>query len=146
MSDSRAIAAISAALAHLLQPAGGDTLQLTLYRVTPNARLRNARPRPGEVTQPTMAVDLHYLIAFAGDAGLPLGKVLTILAANAVLTAETIDAHVADPGLHGAVAPGEILQIGLETPTLDEASNLWQALAQPLRPALFYTVGPVLLA
>ena len=93
-----------------------------------------------------MAVDLHYLIAFAGDAGLPLGKVLTILAANAVLTAETIDAHVADPGLHGAVAPGEILQIGLETPTLDEASNLWQALAQPLRPALFYTVGPVLLA
>lgn len=146
MSDSRAIAAIPAALAQLLQPAGGDTLQLTLYRITPNARLRNTRPRPGEVTPPTIAVDLHYMIAFAGDAGQALGKVLTILASNAILTAETIDQHVADPGLQNALSPGDIVQISLETPTLDEVSNLWQALAQPLRPALFYAVGPVLLA
>lgn len=94
MSNSLAIATVTAALAQLVRtaaqgavggadviigrpeaPANGDAqprVRLYLYQVTPNAALRNAdlptRRGNGEVVQrPTAALDLHYMLAFYGD-------------------------------------------------------------------------------
>lgn len=142
MSDGRAIAAIGAALAAILQPVGD--IVPTLYRITPNSRARNARPLPGSVVPRATAIDLHYLVA--GENTHQLGRAITTLAAHPVLTGAGIDSLVTETDLHGAVPADEILQVTLETLTIDEASTLWRALGQPLKPALYLVVGPAMLA
>lgn len=145
MSDARAIAAITATIAAILLPIGPGVAP-TLYRVTPNSRARNAPPRAGTAGSRATPVDLHYMITGAGDTGLQLGAAITTLAAVSRLDGTTIDRHVADPALHGALGADENVQVALEALTLEDTTRLWQALGRPLQPALFYTVGPVLLA
>ncbi|WP_426163721.1 Pvc16 family protein [Sandarakinorhabdus sp. DWP1-3-1] len=145
MSDSRAIAAITAALTALLLPIGPGVAP-TLYRVTPSSRARNALPRAGTALSRGTAVDLHYMITGAGDIGLQLGAAITALAASPLLDGTAIDRHVVDRGLHGAIAADEHVQLAAEILTLEETALLWQALGQPLQPALFYLVGPLTLA
>lgn len=96
MSDYRAIAAVTATLQNILQPAvsaavsgapvrparperavqvaSPGEVHLFLYQVTPNAALRNAelpvRRSDGTlIRRPQVALDLHYLITFYGDEG-----------------------------------------------------------------------------
>lgn len=96
MSDYRAIAAVTATLQNILQPAvsaavpgapvrparpekavqvaSPGEVHLFLYQVSPNAALRNAelpvRRSDGTlIRRPQLALDLHYLVTFYGDEG-----------------------------------------------------------------------------
>lgn len=96
MSNYNAIAAVTGALRHLLQPAVGAAVtnaqvgfhrpdkdaaahkeakvNIYLYQVSPNAAYRNAdlpaRRAGGTLVQrPQVALDLHYLFTFHGDEG-----------------------------------------------------------------------------
>ena len=98
MSNHLAIAAVSATLSQLLQgaagadlpgaavrlgrppsdgsPPAGPEISVFLYQVSPNAAYRNADlPVRGQdcqmVRRPRAALDLHYLLSFAGDEGRP---------------------------------------------------------------------------
>jgi hypothetical protein len=96
MSNSNAIAVVTGALQHLLQPAvgaavtnanvgfnrpdkdpsalKGAVVNVYLYQVTPNAAYRNAdlptrRAGGTSMQRPQVALDLHYLFTFHGDEG-----------------------------------------------------------------------------
>jgi hypothetical protein len=142
MSDNRIIAATTAALQGLLASAGPGAA-VTLYRITPNMLQRNRRPGGG-LQAPAAVVDLHYAISFRGDdMQRQLGVAIAQFSAVPVLSGTMIDGYIADPSLHGALLPTEALQIVPETLSLVELSAVFQALGQPLQPAIFYTIGPL---
>src|SRR5690349_9729140 len=92
-------------------PEGQSTVTLFLYRVTPNAALRNddlpTRTADGAILRqrPRAALDLHYLLSFAGDEGefVPqrlLGVAVGELHAQPILTRDEIaQASEGDPFL-----------------------------------------------
>jgi hypothetical protein len=135
MSDSRAIAAVTATLQHRLQSAlvgEGATVTVTrpgsatngtpaasvnlfLYQVTPNAAWRNrdlpTRRADGRlVDRPQLALDLHYLLSFYGDEKLfvpqrLLGRASRALHARPVLTRAMIASALADAAVSPDLGP-----------------------------------------
>jgi hypothetical protein len=151
MSNSLAIATVTAALATLIQKAaqqavGGAEVvigrpqntppanaqrwvQLCLYQVMPNPALRNAdlptRDPAGKVTQrPQVALDLHYLLAFYGDD--------KELEPQRMLGAVARDLHakpvLSRQAIHDAIASLPVLSGS----NLDEAMELVRVTLMPL--------------
>lgn len=120
---------------------------LKLYQLTPNAALRNAeepvRRSDGSVAKrPRLALDLHYLVSFVGDAGSYdaerlAGAVLIDMHARPTLTAAEIADYLASlPSGHvlaGADLGDQLERVRFTPRALDleNLARLWGLLNQP---------------
>lgn len=164
--------AVSALPPDLLDPPGSaqvNRLNLFLYRVEPNAALRNVGP-PGRgaagrrSTHVPLALDLHYLLVAYGTEELHgeilLGHGMKLLHETPVLTRDAIRRSLAPPvaaaSEPGASPRGALFNTELAehmepvriTPTLltvDELTRLWSALQCRYRTAAPYLASVVLL-
>ena len=142
-------------------------LNLFLYRISPNAALRNedlpTRNRAGHITRrPRLALDLHYILtAVSGQelhAEILLGYAMQLLHEQAVLGRETIraalDLAVIDEILPPAFDPVraseiadqiELLKITPRTLSMDDMSKLWTSFQASYRTTVGYDVSLVLI-
>lgn len=163
MSNALAIATVTTALAQIVRAAaqsvvnGADVLtgrpdpaatpahriHLFLYQVSPNTAMRNndlpTRSSDGKVvTRPTVALDLHYLLAFYGseselEAQRMLGAVARDLHSRPLLTLSMIQGAIASqPFLSGSNLADAIETVKF-TPlavSLEEMSKIWSIFYQ----------------
>ena len=167
MSNYLAIATITAALRNALQNVldvdvpgatvvtqppkstgiGNQAAEVCLYlfRVTPNAALRNSdlptrRSGGTRVKRPQVALDLHYLISLYGDEAdlVPqrmLGSIVRTLHAQPVLTRQVIQSAMTDPNyvfLTGSdlAEAAESIKFYPNALSLEELSKLWSVFFQ----------------
>ncbi|TQN42893.1 uncharacterized protein DUF4255 [Blastococcus colisei] len=141
---------------------GQSTSQVTifLYRVTPNAALRNAdlptRGADGNDVRrrPRVAIDLHYLLSFSGDEEqlVPqrmLGTSLAALhSAPGLSRAELATASQDEPWLTGSDMAQEVesVHFSLGQLSLDDMSKVWSVFVQvPYRLSVAYGASVVLI-
>ncbi|MBX3639485.1 MAG: DUF4255 domain-containing protein [Nitrosomonas sp.] len=163
MSNALAIATVTAALAQIVRAAvqsilpGADVLterpdgtspsgprvRLFMYQISPNTALRNndlpARTAGGNLMQrPTVALDLHYLLAFYGDERAlepqrMLGAAVRDIHAKPVLMRRMIeDAIASEPFLSDSDLADAVEQVKF-TPlplSLEELSKIWSVFFQ----------------
>lgn len=146
-----------------------NQLNLFLYRVEPNTAMRNVGP-PGRgatgrrVTNPPLALDLHYLLIAYGTEELHgellLGHGMKLLHETPVLTRDALRRSLA-PSVAAASGPGmsarkllfnaelaeqmEPVRITPAPLTVDELTRLWSALQCRFRTAAAYMASVVLL-
>ncbi|HEY0376654.1 MAG TPA: DUF4255 domain-containing protein [Pyrinomonadaceae bacterium] len=144
-------------------------LNLFLYQVTPNAGWRNVgQPsrdgRGDRLTNPPLALDLHYLLTAYGEQELHteilLGYGMQLLHETPVLTRDAIrrslvPADILDPGdlppaLQGLYASGlaeqvEQVKICPMSISTEEISRLWSAFQAKYRPTAAYQATVVLI-
>ncbi len=144
-------------------------LNLYLYQVTPNAGWRNvgqpSRDARGDrLTNPPLALDLHYLLTAYGEQELHteilLGYGMQLLHETPVLTRDAIrrslvPADILDPGdlpasLQGLYASGlaeqvEQIKICPMSISTEEISRLWAAFQAKYRPTAAYQATVVLI-
>jgi hypothetical protein len=172
MSNSLAIAAVTAALRHLLDRGlsadvpgtrvttrppdkardgqSGNQVNLFLYRTAPNAAWRNA-DWPGSDGQPPLALNLSYLLSAYGqndDDPDPyshrlLGEAMRILHDHAVLDPAAVREALPGNDLH---EQAERVRVALQPLSLDELSKLWTTFQTPYRISVAYEVSVVLIA
>jgi hypothetical protein len=163
MSNALAIATVTTALAQLVRTAaqsevnGADVItgrpdpagtpahrvHLFLYQVSPNASLRNndlpMRSSDGKtVKRPTVALNLHYLLAFYGsdnelETHRMLGAVVRDLHAQMVLTRSNIQNAIASQSFLVRSNLAEAVEQVKFTPlaiSLEELSKLWSIFFQ----------------
>jgi hypothetical protein len=130
-----------------------------LYRVTPNAALRNddlpTRGSDGVLRRrPRAAIDLHYLLSFSGDesALVPqrlLGSTLAALHARATLSRDEIRLAISvETWLQSSNLADEVEQVKftMATISLDELSKIWSVFFQtPYMLSVAYEANVVLL-
>lgn len=153
-------------------PIDGDgasaRLNLFLYHVAPNAGWRNvdlpSRDASGrKVSNPPLALDLHYLLTAYGIADLQaevlLGYGMQLLHENPVLSRAAIRTALNPSPVSGAVLPSvyqalrsadlaeqfEMLKITPMTMNTEEMSRLWSALQAHYRPTAAFQVSVVLI-
>jgi hypothetical protein len=144
-------------------------LNLFLYQVTPNAGWRNTNlpsrnSRGDRLTNPPLALDLHYLLTAYGEKELHteilLGYAMQLLHETPVLARDAIRRSLAplDPLEGGALPPAlqglyssglaeqiEQLKISPLTVSTEETSRLWSAFQTHYRPTAAYQVSVVLI-
>jgi hypothetical protein len=142
-------------------------LNLFLYRVSPNAALRNddmpTRDRSGRITRrPRLALDLHYIVtAVSGEelhAEILLGYAMQLFHEQPILGRETIRAALElaalddilpasfDPIRASELADQiELLKITPRTLSMDDMSKLWTAFQASYRTTVAYEVSLVLI-
>ena len=144
-------------------------LNLYLYQVTPNQGWRNAaqpsRDASGaRLTNPPLALDLHYLLtAYGGDdfvSEILLGYGMQVLHETPVLARDAIRAALApqSPVTGSALPPAfmaltaadladqvEMIKIVPEALSIEELSKLWSAFQTHYRTAAAYRVSVVLI-
>jgi hypothetical protein len=146
----------------------GPRLNLFLHQVTLNAALRNvgfpSHDSDGaRITNPPLALDLHYLLTAYGNgdlqAELLLGYAMQILHENPVLARASIRKALNPAPVNGGILPPtyqalrsadlaeQMEQIKI-TPTAlnpEEMSRLWSALQAHYRPTVAYCASVVLI-
>ncbi len=177
MSNALGIAAVTTALRNLLEAGvNGDTLlgfvrttasppdkargsgdndnqlNLFLYQTTLNAGWRNSdmprRMQPGEVGQPPLPLNLHYLITVYSrdnDDALGhriLGRAMSVLHDHPLLGAGEIRAALAEAGLHDQV---ERIRLTPQPLSLEELSKLWTIFQTQYRLSAAYEATVVLI-
>jgi len=143
-------------------------LNLFLHQVTPNAGWRNARlpsrdDRGARLTNPPLALDLHYLLTAYGSAELHseilLGYAMHLLhetpvldrqAIRTALSAGTVDGTILPPAFQALSAADladqvEQIKITPETLSTEEMSKLWSAMQAHYRPTAAYHLSVVLI-
>lgn len=143
-------------------------LNLFLHQVTPNAAWRNAalpsRDAAGDrISNPPLALDLHYLLTAYGRAELQaevlLGYALQLLHESAVLPREAVRRALDPDVVDGAILPTvyqrlrgadlasqiELLKITPAALGAEEMSRLWSALQAHYRPTAAFQVSVVLI-
>ncbi|HMQ65670.1 MAG TPA: DUF4255 domain-containing protein [Arachnia sp.] len=143
------------------RPEAGDgqaqsQVSVFLYRVTPNAALRNndlatrdSNGRP--VRKPTAALDLHYLLSFTGDEQnhIPqrmLGIAVASLHAAAPLSRAELGAAATDGwvGASDLADDVEFVKFSMSPMTLDDLSKLWSVFLQvPYQLSVVYEASVV---
>ncbi|HWA89502.1 MAG TPA: DUF4255 domain-containing protein [Rhizomicrobium sp.] len=125
--------------------AKGAALILFLYRIMPNASLRNrerrvlndAPPPQAIVYDNSLPLDLHYLITVgtrAGSSEEPLLKTLGL----------AMRALNSEPQLSGAILGHETVNVSLEPLSTEEASRIWALFpATNYRTSVGYIATPV---
>jgi hypothetical protein len=153
-------------------PIDGDDavprLNLFLYQVTPNAAWRNvdlpSRDASGRrLSNPPLALDLHYLLTAYGIAELQaevlLGYGMQLLHEHPVLSREAIRTALNPSPVSGALLPSvyqalrsadlaeqvEVLKITPTAMSAEEMSRLWSALTAHYRPTAAFQVSVVLI-
>jgi hypothetical protein len=143
------------------QTSGQAKVTIFLFQATPNAAWRNAdlptrRPDGAAVQRPQAAIDLHYLISFAGDESRQeperlLGVVLPILHAQPVLSRKMLRDIIAKPENSHLSASDladqvELVRLVPLAMTIDELSKLWSVFFQiPYRLSVVWQASVVLL-
>jgi Pvc16 N-terminal domain/IPT/TIG domain len=142
-----------------------DRLNLFLYQTTPNPGWRNVgspsrNSRGEDLTNPPLAVDLHYLLTAyspeAFHAEIMLGYAMQLLHEIPVLTREAIrtvlrnlvsSENAAERALATVDLADQVEQIKITPQTMntEEISKLWSALQTPYRPTAVYQVSVVLI-
>ena len=144
-------------------------LNLFLYLVTPNAALRNrdlpSRDASGtrRLTNPPLALDLHYMVSAYGAADLQaeilLGYAMQLLHEHPVLPRASIRAAltpspdvgvVLPPALRALAASGladqlEQIRISPHAMSTEEMARLWSAMQTHYRPSATYLATVVLI-
>ena len=143
-------------------------LNLFLYQATPNAALRNAGlpsrdPGGRRVSNPPLALDLHYLLTAYGIAELQaevlLGYGMQLLHENPVLSRSAIRTALNPSPVSGALLPSvyqalrsadlaeqvELLKITPSSMSTEEMSRMWAALQAHYRPTAAFQVSVVLI-
>ena len=149
-------------------PTSSPQLNLFLHQVTPNPGWRNrglpSRNSAGErMTNPPLALDLHYLLTAYGkedfQAEILLGYAMHLLHERPVLDRPAIrralspgplDASILPPAFQALSASDladqvESVKIIPETMNTEEMSKLWSALQAHYRPSAAYRVSVVLI-
>jgi len=147
---------------------GRTQLNLFMYQVTPNAGWRNeglpSRDGRGtRLTNPPLALDLHYLLTAYGSADLHseilLGYAMHLLHETPVLDRQAIRTALSGGTVPGAILPPafqalsaadladqvEQIRITPVTMSTEEMSKLWAALQAHYRPTAAYHVSVVLI-
>jgi hypothetical protein len=123
----------------------GAVLILFLYRIVPNASLRNREHRvPSSAAPPLVTVfqnalplDLYFLVTVGTK---PQSSEETLLEALGY----TIQAMQADPDLTGPAVGHETVRVTLEPLTTDEASRIWALFPTAnYRTSIAYLATPV---
>ncbi|HJT94873.1 MAG TPA: DUF4255 domain-containing protein [Mycobacterium sp.] len=145
-----------------------NQLNLFLYQVVPNAGWRNVGlpsrdERGGRLTNPPLALDLHYLLtAYGGEdlhAEVLLGYAMQLLHETPVLTRQSIRTALQPSPVNGPILPpalqalsaselaDQVEQIKIVATALnsEEMSKLWTALQARYRPTAAYHVSVVLI-
>jgi hypothetical protein len=166
---------VSAQAPGAIQAANDTTprLNLFMYQVTPNAAWRNvglpSRDSSGQrISNPPLALDLHYLLTAYGKADLEaellLGYAMQLLHETPVLAREAIRRALKPldplhPPVDGSLLPSiyralqasdlvdqlEQIKITPATMNTEELSKLWGALQAQYRPTAAYQVTVVLI-
>lgn len=146
----------------------GNQLNLFLHQVTPNPGWRNAglpsRDERGErLTNPPLALDLHYLLTAYGaedlHAEILLGYAMQLLHDTPVLSRQAIRTALIPSPVNGTILPPalqalsasdlaeQVEQIKIIPAALnsEEMSKLWSALQARYRPTAAYQVSVVLI-
>ena len=149
-------------------PGAQSQLNLFLYQVTPNPGWRNvelpSRDSRGErVSNPPLALDLHYLLTAYGvsefHAEILLGYGMQLLHEHAVLARDAIRTALAPPTPVGTGLPPELsalssselaeqvelIKLTLEQMSAEEISKLWTAFQTRYRPSAAYQASVVLI-
>lgn len=147
---------------------GRTQLNLFMHQVTPNAGWRNeglpSRDGSGtRLTNPPLALDLHYLLTAYGAAELHseilLGYAMHLLHETPVLDRQAIRTALSGGTVPGAILPPafqalsaadladqvEQIKITPMTMSTEEMSKLWSALQAHYRPTAAYHVSVVLI-
>ncbi len=146
-----------------------DQLNLFLYQVTPNLGWRNMclpsmDSNGNRITNPPLALDLHYILTAYGsqdlNAEILLGYAMQILHETPILSSSQLTAALTStPLVDGSILPGPF---GLETAvdlvnqieqikispvflTTDDLSKMWTAMQARYRPTMAYMVSVVLI-
>jgi hypothetical protein len=144
-------------------------LNLFLYQITPNIGWRNAgmpsRDAAGvPLTNPPLALDLHYMLTAYGATDLTaeilLGYAMDLLHDTPVLTREVVKRALSpnDPVSVNLIPPDsqgrtaidladqiEVLKVTPSYLSADELSKLWTAMQARYRPTMAYQVSTVLI-
>lgn len=143
-------------------------LNLFLYQVTHNPGWRNVDlpsrdARGRRVTNPPLALDLHYLMTAYGitelQAEVLLGYGMQVLHEHPVLAREAVRTALTPDPVSGALLPSiyqalrsadlaeqvELLKITPESMGAEEMSRLWSALQAHFRPTAAFQVSVVLI-
>ena len=120
-------------------------LTLFLYRVVPNASLRNREHRVPGITPPQVTVyqnalplDLYYLLTVGKTSNAQSEETLLQLLGYAMQALQT------DPDLTGLVVNFETVRVTLEPLTTEEASRIWALFPTAnYRTSIAYLATPV---
>ena len=172
VTDALGAGVLVSSLAPDVIPINGDgavpRLNLFLHQVTPNAAWRNVDlpscdASGRRVSNPPLALDLHYLLTAYGIAELQaevlLGYGLQLLHENPVLSRAAIRAALNPSPTSGALLPSvyqalrsadlaeqvELLKITPTAMNAEEMSRLWSALTAHYRPTAAFQVSVVLI-
>ncbi len=145
-----------------------NRLNLFLYRISPNTGWVNerlpARTSAGtRMTNPYLALDLHYLLSAYGSEELNdqimLGYGMQILHETPVLGRDAVRTSLAGGAVDGAILPPAFQQLGAADlaeqveqirltpyyPDLEATSHLWSSFNTSLRPTALYQASVVLI-
>ncbi len=146
-----------------------NLLNIFLYQVTPNLGWRNVNlpsrdTRGNRLSNPPLALDLHYLVTAYGtqdmNAEVLLGYAMQLLHETPVITREQLRTVLATPSpVDGNFVPGrfgtlsavdladqvELIKISPSYLTSEELSKLWTAMQARYRPSMAYMVSVVLI-
>lgn len=181
MSNYLCIATVTAALNEMVQEAVNEALpgvhvrvgvprivkpgdrevSLYLYQVTPNAQLRNADlPRwtsdGSLLRRPLTALNLHYIISFAGEEQLAsermLGSVVSKFSAVPLVERRLLDRVRSPTGAYPYLADSNLdlahdtIQLVPEYLDFEQLSKLWTVFFQIAhRPSLMYVASPLMI-
>ena len=146
-----------------------NQLNLFLYQVTPNLGWRNSDlpsrdSTGGRITNPPLALDLHYMLTAYGsqdlNAEVLLGYAMQMLHETPQLTREQLRTVLAAPSpVDGAIVPGifgtlsavdladqvELIKISPVFLGGEDLTKLWTAMQARYRPTMGYIVSVVLI-
>jgi len=146
-----------------------DQLNLFLYQVTANSGWRNvglpSRDSGGQrITNPPLALDLHYLLTAYGaqdlNAEVLLGYAMQVLHETPVLTRDQLRTALGAPApIDGTLLPGpfgtlsavdlanqvELIKVTPVFLSSEDLSKLWTAMQARYRPSMAYLVSVVLI-
>lgn len=146
-----------------------NQLNLFLYQVSPNSGWRNAglpsrAPDGTRMTNPPLALDLHYLLTAYGaqdlNAEVLLGYAMQLMHENPVLSRSQLRIALGAPApVDGAILPGpfgtlsaldladqvELLKITPVYLSSEDLSKLWTSMQARYRPSMAYMVSVVLI-
>jgi len=172
-NDLSNVGSFSVGAAPLDRIATGDKepnqLNLFLYQVTANLGWRNA-DLPGRDTQgnrvsnPPLALDLHYMLSAYGSADfnaeILLGYAMQLLHENPILTRDQIRTSIGTPAtVDGSILPSvfgtlvaldladqvEMIKISPVFLSTEDLSKMWTAMQARYRPTMAYLVSVVLI-
>jgi hypothetical protein len=124
--------------------AAGASLILFLYRLAPNASLRNAEHRVASATPPpvvgfdnSLPLDLYYLVTVGTRPGMSEEPLLRVLGF-------AMQALQAMPEITGPPVEQEVVRLTLEPLTTDEVSRIWALFPTAnYRTSIAYLASPV---